>query len=83
MHGVSPPCRTALFARIRAGAGDRSYNHEPDRWLEPMLIDGTTTYGNFFPMAGGGQWRIHLEIYRPGRARPTAADFAYEHVPDH
>lgn len=69
-------------ARIQAGVGDRSYNHEPGRWLEPMQIAGTTTYGNFFLMQGLGEWRIHLEIHRPGRARPTEADFAYEHMRD-
>jgi len=69
-------------ARIRAGVGDRSYDHEPDRWLEPMQIAGTTTYGNFFPMQGPGAWRIHLEIHRPGLARPLEADFGYERAAD-
>lgn len=69
-------------ARIRAGAGDRSYNHEPERSLEPMEINGAMSYGNFFLMQGAGAWRIHLEILRVGASRPVEADFAYEHVPD-
>lgn len=69
-------------ARIKAGVGNRSYNHEPDTWLEPMQIDGTTTYGNFFLLQGEGVWRIHLEILRAGAPRPIEADFAYEHPPD-
>jgi hypothetical protein len=68
-------------ARIKAGIGDRSYNHEPEKWLEPMQINGTMTYGNFFLTPGSGQWRIHLNIQRPGIAHSSAADFAYEHAP--
>lgn len=66
-------------ARVRAGVGERSYQHEPDTWLEPMQIAGTTTYGNFFSMPGTALYRIHLEIYRPGMKQPVRADFAYEH----
>ena len=66
-------------ARIRAGVGNRSYNHESEESFEPMQIAGVTTYGGFFLMQREGTWRIHLEIYRPGSAKPVEADFAYEH----
>ncbi len=69
-------------ARIKAGIGDRSYNHESDKWLEPMQIDGTITYSNFFLMQGEDVWRIHLHIQRPGAARSSEAAFAYEHAPN-
>ena len=69
-------------ARIRAGVGRHSYDHAPDTWLEPMQINGTMTYGNFFLMQGAGEWRIHLEISRPGLTRPSEVDFAYEHSAD-
>ena len=69
-------------ARIQAGVGDRSYNHEPDRWLEPMQINGAMSYGNFFLMPGPGEWRIHLAIYRPGVLKPFVADFAYDKPSD-
>lgn len=94
MHGGTPQGQSsqhvvvALFdartatritdARIRAGVGDRSYNHQPDTWLEPMQINGTISYGNFFRMQGSGVWRIHLQIYRPGRVKPTQVEFGYE-----
>lgn len=65
-------------AQVRAGAGDRSYNHEPDTTLEPMEINGAMSYGNFFLMQGAGVWRIHLEIRRPGMANPVEADFGYD-----
>lgn len=66
-------------ARIRVGVGDRSYNHAPEKVLEPMRINDTGTYGGFFRMPGSDVWRIHLEIERPGVARSSEADFAYEH----
>lgn len=70
-------------ARIRAGvAADRSDNHEPGKDLEPMQINGTMTYGNFFPMQNTGLWRIHLEIVLVNSSRPIVADFAYKHAPD-
>jgi hypothetical protein len=95
LHGGAPPHSgshhivVALFdgksgarisdARVRAGVGNRSYDHEPDTWLEPMQIAGATTYGNFFAMPGVGLWRIHLEIFPAGARQPVRADFAYEH----
>lgn len=69
-------------ARVRAAVGRRSYDHEPDRQLEPMQIAGTTTYGGFFQMAGEGRWTIHLVIERPGMPRPVEAQFAYDHPDD-
>ena len=68
--------------RIRAGVGNRSYNHEPDEVLEPMEINNVISYGNLFPLQGEGVWRIHLEILRAGAPRPVEADFAYEHPSD-
>ena len=68
-------------ARVRAAVGHRSYDHEPDKPLEPMQIAGTTTYGGFFQMPDGDRWTIHLSIERPG-ARPVQAQFAYEHPGD-
>lgn len=98
LHGGTPPNRSshhlvvALFdaktgaritdVRIRAGVGNRSYNHEPDKVLEPMEINGAMSYGNFFLLEGEGVWHIHLEILRAGAPRPVEVDFAYEHPPN-
>jgi len=68
-------------ASIKAGIGDHSYNHDPEKTLEPMLINGAMTYGNVFFMQGAGPWRIHLEIQRRDVARVSEADFTYEHRP--
>ena len=67
-------------AQVLAGVGDRSYNHAPDTSLEPMKINGTMSYGNFFLMQGKGVWRIHLKIRRPNMAQPVEADFTYDRV---
>jgi hypothetical protein len=65
-------------ARIRAGVGDRSYNHE-GHLFEPMKSTHDELR-QFLPTQGAGAWRIHLEILRAGASRPIEADFAYEHV---
>jgi hypothetical protein len=70
-------------ARVRAAVGHRSYDHAPDKVLEPMQIAGTTTYGGLFQMTDEGLWTIHLEIERPGMNRPVQAEFAYEHPTDY
>ena len=98
LHGGTPPNSSshhvvvALFdaktgaritdASIRAGVGNRSYNHEPNKVLESMEVNGAMSYGNFFLLQGEGVWHIHLEILRAGAARPVRADFAYEHPSD-
>ena len=66
-------------ARVRAGVGESSYDHAPDRELEPMPVNGVMSYGGFFLMQCLGPYRIHLEILRPGATRPIEAQFAYEH----
>ncbi len=96
LHGGTPPNSSshhivvALFdaksgaritdAQVRAGVGDRSYNHEPDITLEPMEINGAMSYGNFFSMPREGVWRVHLEVRRPGMTQPVEADFSYDRV---
>jgi hypothetical protein len=47
-----------------------------------MQIDRTTTWGDFFLMQSGGEWRLRLKFDRPGCSSPTEADFAYAHTPD-
>src|SRR5574338_846240 len=36
------------------------------RTLDPMMIGNTTTYGNFFPMAGPGPYIIEMTVRREG-----------------
>jgi hypothetical protein len=54
----------------------------PDRFklekkLEPMLIAGTASYGNYFNMPGPGPYRITLRIRTPGIGRDIQAVFTW------
>lgn len=51
-----------------------------EKRLEPMLINQTTTYGNFFDFpASGAPFRISLKITRPAipTHNPAVAEFEY------
>lgn len=47
--------------------------------LEPMQIEGTTTYGAFFNLPGRDIYTVKLSVERPGAARLTTFDFKYDH----
>ena len=43
--------------------------------LEPMEINGTTSYGNYFRLAGSEPYMITVTVQRAGGARPIEARF--------
>lgn len=45
--------------------------------LEPMIIAGSATYGNYFSMPGPGPYRIVLRIRLPGAGRDIEAVFTW------
>ena len=45
--------------------------------LEPMLIAGRRTYGNYFSLPGAGPYRIELSIRLPRAARSIDAEFTW------
>ena len=47
--------------------------------LEPMQIEGTTTYGMFFDLPGADLYTIKLHIERPPPARSADLEFKYDH----
>lgn len=47
--------------------------------LEPMVIAGTTTYGNFFPMSGAGPFQIDVEFRPTGQGQVLRTRFFYTH----
>ena len=51
----------------------------PSRILKSMPIAGAVSYGEFFPLSPGERYTIHLEIERPGAARVTTVEFAYDY----
>lgn len=49
--------------------------------LEPMLIAGTVSYGNYFSMpATTNSYRIQMWIELPGVANVIEAEFEYQHT---
>lgn len=49
------------------------------RALEPMLIAGRTSYGNYFPMRSGAKYQIEIQFRVSPSALPLTARFDYEH----
>lgn len=47
--------------------------------LEPMVIAGTVTYGNYFHMIGHDLYRIRVRILRPGAVDAVETAFTYAH----
>lgn len=46
--------------------------------MEPMLIAGTVSYGNYFKISGTDVYRIRLQIRMPGVAQTIEAEFDYQ-----
>jgi hypothetical protein len=65
-------------AKVEARVSEVGYEG-PEKTLEPMEIAGTETYGNFFPMAGHGPFRIEVAIRLPGQSREIRAHFEHRH----
>jgi hypothetical protein len=49
------------------------------RRLEPMVIAGAITYGNYFTMRGDGSYQIAFFVTTPEIAEPVVLEFTYEH----
>ena len=93
LHGGTPEgmgshhVMVALFdaatgARITDARVSASIDGGPlTKPLEPMEVNGLTTYGNFFVLSGPAVRRIHVEILRSGKSKTIEADFAFEHQP--
>ena len=48
-----------------------------EKKMEPMVIDKTVTWGNYFQMSAPGQYRIEVRIRRPGAAGDASVNFDY------
>jgi hypothetical protein len=47
--------------------------------MEPMVINKTTSYGNYFKMVGQGPFWITVQIRRPGWAEAIETKFQHRH----
>jgi hypothetical protein len=45
--------------------------------LQPMRINGNTSYGSYFRMPGKGPYTITVVVHRPGAPRAIEAQFDY------
>jgi hypothetical protein len=69
-----------------SGAKVSAWVHETNlagarKKLEPMLIAGTVSYGNYFNVpATGNPYRIRVRIELPGAAEAIEAQFDYQHA---
>ncbi|NMG30002.1 hypothetical protein GO615_13880 [Aromatoleum evansii] len=45
--------------------------------LEPMRIEDTVSFGNYFALYGEGPYRVTIEAQLPGTAKPVEAVFEY------
>ncbi len=90
MHGGAPVgenhIMVALFeektGKRLSGAAVTATITGPGRFkaekkLEPMVIAGSMSYGNYFYMLGPGPYRIKLTIRLPGAAREIRATFTW------
>jgi hypothetical protein len=94
MHGGAPAGRAqyhlvvAVFdaatgariddAQVTARVGELGLAQVEKR-LEPMPIAGAMSYGNYFPMAAPGPYRIDVRVVRPGAGKTVEAAFTYSH----
>ena len=90
MHGGVPAGENHLvIALFEDKTGKRITDAEitatimgPDRFklekkLEPMIIAGAATFGNYFNMLGPGPYRIALRIRTPGIGHDIEATFTW------
>lgn len=95
MHGGVPAGQhqqhvvVALFdnatGKRLSGAKVSAWVHEINlagtrKKLEPMLIAGTISYGNYFNMATSNPYRVNVRIELPGVADAIEAQFDYQHA---
>jgi cytochrome c5 len=59
-------------ARVSGAAGTGR-----EQTLKPITVGGTVSYGGYFPMAGGGPYKVAVHVMRPGSSAPVDAQFQY------
>lgn len=65
-------------AEVTADVAEKGYAGSR-KMLKPTRIDGKPAYGGFFAMPGRVQYRILVQVRRPGAARAVEAQFEYRH----
>ena len=48
-----------------------------EQTLKPITVGGAVSYGGYFPMAGGGPYKVNVRVTRAGSASAADAQFQY------
>lgn len=59
-------------ARVTGAAGAGR-----EQTLKPITVGDAVSYGGYFPMAGGGPYKVAVHVTRPGASAPVDAQFQY------
>lgn len=70
--------RRVTDAQVRARVAEVGLAGQ-DKVLEPMVIAGAMTFGNYFTMAAPRPYDIAISIRRPGTQRPVEVKFVHRH----
>jgi hypothetical protein len=93
MHGGVPPgaheyhVMVALFetatgrrvtdATVRMRVDRKGPDGKQEKSLEPMVIAGATTFGNYFTLGKPGLYRIEVQVQLPGSTSTKRVNFDY------
>lgn len=50
-----------------------------EKELEPFVVDGALTYGNYFDLQPGSEYLARVSAVVPGRKNPVQAEFQFKH----
>lgn len=64
--------RTEITARVSGGQAASI-----EKRLDPMVIAGSLTYGNYFYLGGSGPYQVELRINVPGQNKPISVRFEW------
>ncbi|MBI5751864.1 MAG: hypothetical protein HZA59_06930 [Hydrogenophilales bacterium] len=65
-------------AQVKAEVAEAGYAGS-GKLLKPMMVEGKPAYSGFFAMPGRSEYRIMVQIKRPGKPRVIEAHFEYRH----
>ena len=64
--------RTEITARVSGGHAENI-----EKRLDPMVIGGSLTFGNYFSLGGSGPYQVELRIDAPGQNKPISVRFEW------
>ncbi len=70
--------RSIEGAQVKANVAQAGYAGS-EKMLKPIMADGKPAYGGLFMMPGRFEYRITVQIRRPGESRVIEAHFEYRH----